>query len=606
MSGSTTGALLLSETRSVTTAGSAALQRAERTIVVVDVVEFGRLAELDESDTISRWFALVESIKNDVLPAHGGRLIKELGDGLLIDLEDVPAAVATAFAIRALARRRNAGLLHERQMRLRIGIEHALVIVDHGDLHGSGVNLAARLAALAGPGEIIVSAAVRDRLVPSLDAEVEDLGLCYLKHRKEPVRAYRLGPPGTRTGLPPALAPASLHLTLAVLPFASTDPAAEHRVIGEVLAGEVICHLSRSADLNVISGLSSFQFRHRALDVAAIRQHLGADYVLSGRYRVADGRVVLDAELTDAASQRVAWTGRLTEPVAAILRNDREIAARLVASVGLAVIAREVERAQCQPLPTLQSYSLLLGAVALMHRPSRAAFEQARALLEALIERAPRQSVPQAWLAKWHVLRVHQGWSDDKARDAAQALALTRRALDTDPECPLALTMDGLVQVHMTKRLDVARQRYDRALEINPNDALCWLLRGTLFAFTDEGERAIVETSRAAELSPLDPHRYYFDTLAAAAHLSAGRYARALELAERSLFANRGHASTLRAKAVAEWHLGRLDEARRTVAALLQLEPGLTVKGFLERSPAAPFNAGKDWARALRGAGVPA
>ena len=166
--------------------------------------------------------------------------------------------------------------------------------------------------------------------------------------------------------------------------------------------------------------------------------------------------------------------------------------------------------------------------------------------------------------------------------------------------------MDGLVQVHMTKRLDVARQRYDRALEINPNDALCWLLRGTLFAFTDEGERAVVETSRAAELSPLDPHRYYYDTLAAAAHLSAGRYARALELAERSLFANRGHTSTLRAKAVAEWHLGQLDQARQTVAALLQLEPGLTVRRFLERSPAAPFNAGKDWARALRGAGVPA
>ena len=415
-----TDAVLLSETRSATTVSGVALQRAERTILVVDVVEFGRLAEFDESDTIVRWFGLVESIKHDVLPAHGGRLIKELGDGLLIDLEHVPAAVATAFAIRALARRRNAGLLHERQMRLRIGIEHALVIVDHGDLHGSGVNLAARLAALAGPDEVIVSAAVRDRLVPTLDAEVEDLGLCYLKHRKEPVRAYRLGPPGARSGLPPALAPASLHPTLAVLPFATTDPAAEHQVVGDVLAGEVICHLSRSPDLNVISGLSTFQLRRRPLDLAAVRQHLGADYVLSGRYRVAGGRVVLEAELAEAASQEVAWTKQLTEPVDAILRPDREIAARLVAEVGLAVIAREVERARCRPLPTLQSYTLLLGALTLMHRPSPATFEQARAMLEALIERAPRQSVPQAWLAKWHVLRVHQGWSEDQARDAAQ------------------------------------------------------------------------------------------------------------------------------------------------------------------------------------------
>jgi len=606
MSGSMTDALLESGVRSAVAAGDAALRWAERTILVVDVVEFGRLAERDELDTVTRWFGLVASIENDILPAHGGRLVKELGDGLLIDLADVPAAVATAMAIRALARQRNAGLLHDRQMRLRMGIEHALVIVERGDLHGAGVNLAARLAALAGPGEIIVSAAVRDRLVPSLDAEVEDLGLCYLKHRQEPVHAFRLGPPGTRTGLAPALAPTSLHPTLAVLPFATTEPGAEHRVIGEVLAGEVICHLSRSPELNVISGLSSFQFRDRALDLAAIRQHLGADYVLSGRYRVQGGRVVLDAELAEVGSQEVVWTRQLTEPVAAILRPDREIAALLVAEVGLAVIAREVERARCQPLPTLQAYTLLLGAIALMHRPSPADFGRARAMLETLIERAPRQSVPQAWLAKWHVLRVYQGWSDDKARDAAQAQGLTRRALDTDSACPLALTMDGLVQVHMTKRLDLARQRYDRALEINPNDALGWLLRGALFAFTDEGERAVAETSRAIELSPLDPHRYYFDALAAAAHLSAGRYARALELAERSLFANRGHTSTLRAKAVAEWHLGRHDDARRTVAALLQLEPGLTIRGFLERSPAAAFNAGKDWARALEGAGVPA
>ena len=601
-----TGALLESEPRSATAAGGAALQRAERTILVVDMVEFGRLAELDEFDTISRWFGLVESIKTDILPAHGGRLIKELGDGLLIDLEDVPAAVATAFAIRALARRRNAGLLHDRQMRLRIGIEHALVIVDHGDLHGSGVNLAARLAALAGPGEIIVSAAVRDRLVPSLDAEVEDLGLCYLKHRKDPVHAFRVGPPGARTGLPQPLAPAELHPTLAVLPFATNDLVAEHQVIGEVLAGEVICHLSRAADLNVISGLSTFQFRHRALDLAAVRKHLGADYVLSGRYRVAGSRVVLEAELAEAASQQVTWTGRLTEPVAAILRHDREIAARLVADVGLAVIAREVERAQCRPLPTLQAYTLLLGAVALMHRLSPADFAQARALLETLIERAPRQCIPQAWLAKWHVLKVQQGWSEAPERDAAEALALTRRALDTDPQCTLALAVDGFVHTNLLKRLDVGEARYDRALEVNPNDALAWLLRGTLHAFKGEGELAVTQTARALKLSPLDPHRYFFDSLSATAQLAAHRFEQALEFATRSLVANRIHTSTLRAKAIAEWQLGQHDAARRTVAQLLTLEPSFTVRGFLVRSPAAPFAIGREWAATLRSAGVPA
>ncbi len=606
MSGSMTDALLDSGARSAVAAGGAALQRAERVILVVDVVEFGLLAERDELDTVSRWFGLAASIENDILPAHGGRLVKELGDGLLIDFADVPAAVAAAFAIRALARQRNAGLLHDRQMRLRIGIEHALVVVDRGDLHGSGVNLAARLAALAGPGEIIVSAAVRDRLVPSLDAEIEDLGLCYLKHRQAPVHAFRLGPPGTRTGLAPALAPALLHPTLAVLPFATNELETENRVIGEVLAGEVICHLSRSPDLNVISGLSSFQFRDRALDLAAIRQHLGTDYVLSGRYRVVAGRVVLDAELAEVGSHEVVWTGRLSEPVAAILRPDREIAARLVAEVGRAVIAREVERAQCRPLPTLRAYTLLLGAVGLMHRLSPTDFAQARTLLETLIERAPRQCIPQAWLAKWHVLRVQQGWSTDKMRDAAEALELTRRALDTDPQCSLALAVDGFVHTNLLKRLDLGKQRYDLALEINPSDALAWLLRGTLHAFMGNGKAAVGETTRALRLSPLDPHRYFFDSLAATALVADHRFERALQLAERSLAANRTHTSTLRVKAIAEWYLDRQVDARRTVRELLRLEPDFTISGYLERSPATVSFVGREAAEALAGAGVPA
>jgi adenylate cyclase len=606
MSSTVTEAVLHSEARPAGPACETALQRAERTILVVDVVEFGRLAEIDEVDTVTRWFGLVGTIQSDILPVHGARLVKELGDGLLIELHDVPAAVATALAIQALARRRNAGLLHDRQMRLRMGIEHAMVIVDRGDLHGSAVALATRLTALAGPGEIIVSAAVRDRLVPSLDAEIEDLGPCYLKHRSEPVRAFRVGPPGARTGLPPALAATALQPTLAVLPFATSDLVPEHRVIGEVLAGEVICHLSSSAGLNVISGLSTFQFRERALDLAAVRQHLGADYVLSGRYRIEAGRVVLHAELAEAAPQQILWSGRLTEPVDAILRHDREIAAQLVADVGRAVIAREVERAQCRPLPTLQAYTLLLGAVALMHRLSPADFAQARTLLETLIERAPRQCVPQAWLAKWHVLNVQQGWSTDQMRDAAKALELTRRALDTNPQCTLALAMDGFVHTNLLKRLDIARQRYDLALEINPSDALAWLLRGTLHAFMGNGEQAVGETAQALRLSPLDPHRYFFESLAATAQLAAHRFDRAVALAERSLNANRTHTSTLRALAIGQWHLGHEAEARAVVQELMRLEPELTIARYLERSPAAPFSTGKEWAAALAGAGVPA
>ena len=269
------------------------------------------------------------------------------------------------------------------------------------------------------------------------------------------------------------------------------------------------------------------------------------------------------------------------------------------------MLSRELQRAQSEPLPTLKSYTLLLGAIALMHRLSWTDFEQARKLLEALIERVPRHAIALAWLAKWHVLRVWQGWSSDPQQDAQLALRCTRRALNADPQCSLALAVDGFVHTNLLKRLDIAQERYELALMSNPNDPLAWSLRGALHAFMDNGQQAVNCTRRALRLSPIDPHRYFYDSLAASACISARLYDSALRLAKRSLRANRNHASTLRVMAVAQWQLGLTDEARRTLQDLMKLEPTLTVSGWLDRSPSAPFRIGQEFAAVLRLIGVP-
>src|SRR5262249_20009415 len=155
--------------------------------------------------------------------------------------------------------------------------------------------------------------------------------------------------------------------------------------------------------------------------------------------------------------------------------------------------------------------------------------------------------------------------------------------------------INGLVHTHMSKRLDIARDRYALAVEANPNNSLAWLLKGTLHAFQDEGKQAIADTQRAISLSPLDPHRYYYDTLAAAAYEGAQEYELCIEQAQRALRANRQHTSTLRAIAVAQWQLGRHQEARETVAELMRLEPGLTIRGYLQRSPSAGYRTGHEW-----------
>jgi tetratricopeptide (TPR) repeat protein len=277
----------------------------------------------------------------------------------------------------------------------------------------------------------------------------------------------------------------------------------------------------------------------------------------------------------------------------------------LVGEIGAAVIRRELQRSRVEPLPTLRAYTLLMGAIALMHRLSLRDFNQAHALLQALIDRGARQPTPYAWLANWHVLRVGQGWSQDERQDAYLALEATKRALDFDPECSLALAIDGFVHTHLLKQFDIARDRYNRAILVNPSNPLAWLLKGTLHAFVDEGNEAVDNTQRALKLTPLDPHRFFYDSLAASACLSAGQFSRALELSQRSLRENRAHNSTLRAMVTAQWNLGLHEDARRTAQELLRLDPTLTVRRYRDRHPAASYRFGELVSSALRHAGVP-
>ena len=575
-------------------------------MLLVDIVESVRLIEQDEEKAIARWLALVENIKTRVLPEYSGRLVKTLGDGMLLDFDDVRLAMSAAFAIQGASNLENVGYPPEQQIVLRMGMEVSdVILVEPHDLLGRGVNIAARLMNLAEPGEIVISQHVRDRLTSTLDAEIEDLGDCFLRHVKEPVRAYRVGPPGRHPLIKTKISLEDLAPTIAVIPFAPRRMPDDHHVIGELLAEEIIRALSRSRDLNVISRLSTTAFRGRDATLEEIGSRLHADYVLSGAYSSDEQHITLDAELAETKSGRILWSEHIRGRISALLIGEQELIDRLVASTCAAVMMRELQRSRTQPLPTLKAYTLLMGAISLMHRLSPRDFEELRRLLQALIERGARQPIALAWLANWYVLRVQQGWSEDQPRDARLALECTKRALDADPDCSLAFAIDGFVHTNLLKKLDIAKDCYERAIAANPSNSLAWLLKGTLHAFMSEGRQAFDHTQRALKLSPLDPHHYFYDSLAATACIAARKYQRALELAQRSLRANRKHTSTLRALTVAQWNLGLHDEARATVLELINLEPSFTVSGWLERHPAAPYPIGRETAEVLRRAGAP-
>jgi adenylate cyclase len=583
-----------------------ALRRASRTVVVVDVVESVRLMEQDEDDTIRRWQSFVGEVVTRLLPQSGGRLVKSLGDGLMLEFESVPPAIQCALAMQQAIQPHNHGRASERLMCLRIGAHVADVVVDERDIYGSGVNLAARLATLAGPGEIVVSSAVRDQLVPELDADVEDLGDCHVKHVQKPVRVYRVGLTGPR----PVITSVGeryriMQPTVAVIPFDCLGADAGYDVLGDVIADGVIAQLSGVGTIHVISRLSSSVFRGRQASPAQVASLLGATYVLSGSFNSVKSVLSITAELADTRSARVIWAERIVVTPLDPLQTDSEAIHRIRTGVCRSVLDAEAHLAKSNALPTLESHSLLLGSIALMHRASRADFERVREMLEHLVSRNPHAPIPRAWLAKWHVLRVTRGWTHDEQANAREAIEQTQRALDDDPSCALALVIEGFVHCHMQKNLGLASLRYGEALAANPSESLAWLLASVVHAFKGEGDQATVCANQAMALSPLDPMRYYYDSLAATAALSAADFPKAIELAMRSLRANRTHTSTLRVLAIAHAQLEQIDEAREWVRVLRETEHGLTVRSYLARSPAAAFDTGRSWAEALRRAGLP-
>jgi TolB-like protein len=398
---------------------------------------------------------------------------------------------------------------------------------------------------------------------------------------------------------------ASVRPSIAVIPFQLVSGTKDHARLGDLVAQEISRALSRSKLIDVISHLSCRNLDARSLELSEIRQLLGIDYIVYGNYRT-DGRSVrLDVDFVSAASGHILWTRTHEGTIEELCRGDTDAIFSIARQAGSAIVNSSLELAASTPLPNIASHALFISSVALMHRQDLPSFSSARAQLEELVQRAPRLSFLHAWLAQWYVLSIQQGWSSDLAKDTMIASDLTRRALDLNPNCSFSLTIDGFVENNLRKRFDISTERFDQALDIDPNNAYAWLLKGTLHAFMDEGEKAVQLTQHARRLSPLDPQKYFFDSLAATACLSNQDFETALRLAELSISQNKYHTSTLRVRTIALQSMGETAKAAESARELLEREPNLTIGTYLDKHPAARFQTGKDWAKALKGAGVP-
>ncbi|MEM9870478.1 MAG: winged helix-turn-helix domain-containing protein [Pseudomonadota bacterium] len=401
----------------------------------------------------------------------------------------------------------------------------------------------------------------------------------------------------------PQLDPRDVLPTLAVLPFRAQADSAHGSMMSMFLGDEIARAISRSEDMNVISRLSTLDLSHRggARDAGRL---LNADFILSGSVLEMGQTVILMVEFAEADSQLVLWSDRMALPAETWLTQGESID-EIVTHIRRAIMVNEVRRARSAPLSDLKLFSVLHGAVGLMHRFSFEDFERAQKYLDYVISHAPNHPTPLAWLARWHVLRTVQGWTESAQQEAQTALDLTGRALDMDPDHTLALVCEGQVLAHLEHRLDEAQSRYNAALSLNPNDARGLGLRGMFQAIQDRGDEGKRDTERALHLSPLHPHRFFFLAQAAAANIAAKDYSRAVTLAKESLRLNRTHVSTLRTLTIAQVGADQVEDAQKTAIELLRLHPSMRVSNWLRNSPSSGYELGQSAAEKLRRVGIP-
>lgn len=583
--------------------------------MVADVVESVRLMAADESGFIDRWRQFVAAVRRDVLASLGGRLARSLGDGLLLEFGSPSDAVNAALELHRTAARGNAGRPWDSALQLRIGVYVGPVVVDELDIYGQGVNLAARLAALGRPGDIVVSVEVRDALTDGVGLRLHDLGDCHLKHFDQPVRAFRVEAVGSGHEAGHRARPFDGRPSLAVLPLRPSS-AADDAAWGVAVADAIVTSLSGIGALRVVSLLSA-----RALEAtrsgapvpapqAALA--LAAGYVLGGSLRSDGARLQVTLQLdgpivaaSGPAPTALRWRESVQIDGTQLFSGSEPVIQALARRLALEIGCSEVRRARTLPMHNLQTYTLYTAGVDLLHRLARGDFELAGRLLTHLMEREPRNAAAHAMLSKWHLLQSVQGWTDDPLAASRRARDSARRAVDLDPQHALALSMQAIVTAQLDGDLHSARELAEAAVAANPQEPHAWLNLGGIHSYLGHAEEAQVMPERAIALSPLDPARFVFEAFLADGRLTAGRWDEAAQAARESIRLNAMHLASHRILTVALSLGGRIDEARAAASDLLKVNPGFSIGAFERRYSMRDGPQFGERLRALRLAGLP-
>ena len=548
------------------------VQRRLSAVLMADVVGYTAMIGADETGTLRAVKTCWAEVLMPLVAQHSGRIIKFMGDGVLVEFPSAVGAVECALSVQdALADPNQGGAEHLR-ITLRIGINLGDVIIDGDDIFGEGVTIAARLEPLARGGDICVAANVHDAVRGKLNFAAEDLGQVHLKNIADPVRVYRLSRDSARPRTSAETRSAEAVLSIAVLPFDNMSPVPEHGYIGDGIAENIITDLSRFRDISVIARNSSFAYKGKATRVQEIRRDLGVNYVLEGSIQKAGERIRVTAQLIEGESGKHLWAERYDRRVDDIFAVMDEITETIVGTLATTYGGRlrksASEKASDAGPTSFSAFDHFVRGVQELNKFTQESIPASIELYREAIRLNPRYAKAHAKLAWGHLMMLFFGWADDEAATLKLAQDAAERAIWADEsEAWSHWALAGCALMEF--KHDLMIDRMLRAIELNPSDADVLTDMGAFCAYAGRAEEGLVYALKGMRLNPHHPV-FYADQLGQI-YFDARKYADAIRTFEgiRSLKTP----SILVYLAASHAALGHDAAARKVAAELLAREP---------------------------------
>jgi TolB-like protein/class 3 adenylate cyclase len=566
-------------------AGPARVERRLAAILAADVAGYSRLMGADEEGTLERLKALRRELLDPKIAEHHGRIVKTTGDGMLVEFASVVDAVRCSVEVQQAMPERNTDVVADKVIELRIGINLGDIIIDEHDIYGDGVNIAARIEALADAGGVFVSNTVHDQVRDRLPFAFEDLGEQQVKNITRPVRVYRVRAGAAKSPSAPAspVLPLPDKPSIAVLPFANMSGDPEQEYFADGMVEEIITALSRIRWLFVIARNSSFTYKGQAADVKQVGRDLGVRYVLEGSVRKAGQRVRITAQLIDALTGTHLWADRFDGSLEDIFELQDKVAFSVAGVIEPALQAAETARSANRPTSDLTAYDLYLRAYAIVFS-SAPQIPEALHLMEQAIERDPSYGPALALAAVCHGRLCVDGHSEDPQADSRKAIDLARRALQAGGDDPGVLANVAIELAQFGEDIGAAIALVDRALALNPSFARAWYFSGRLRWWAGQPELAIEHVENSLRLSPRARIGSPLSIIGAA-HFACRRFDEAAATLLLAIQDSPSYPVPYRYLASCYAHMGRLDEARKVIARLSEITPVVVPSAGFLRNP---------------------